>query len=160
MTEQEHPFYDQNVFIFSFESHGRCETPQRFAVKRELKDKALVNFDKNDNAGFVWFCVDYVGCFWLGNETSNSFCADLSCAFEGIQNTTLTGKNSYNSPPYHRCTRVVAIQLSSLILLCLFPLSPPLPIRKDSMSKIFIFSGPDVANQPPWLLKRNTAESL
>ena len=82
VMEQEQPFYDPNMFIFSFESHGRCETPQRFAVKREPKDKAFVNYDKNDNAWFVWFWVDYVGCFWLGNETSNSFCADLSCAFE------------------------------------------------------------------------------
>ena len=25
--------YDPTVFVFSFESHGRCETPKRFVVK-------------------------------------------------------------------------------------------------------------------------------
>ena len=30
---------DPNTFFFSFESHGRCETPQRFVVKNDKKTR-------------------------------------------------------------------------------------------------------------------------
>ena len=30
VTEHNKLFFDPNTFIFSFESHGRCKTPQRF----------------------------------------------------------------------------------------------------------------------------------
>ena len=89
-------------------------TPQRFAVKRKLKEKAFVKFSKNDSNGFVRFWVyGGVGGFWLGNERSESYCWNVSDAFVGIENTTLTGQNNTNclNPPYHHCTRLVAIQL-------------------------------------------------
>ena len=34
---------DLTISFFSFESHGRCETPQRFVVKSELKDGVNCN---------------------------------------------------------------------------------------------------------------------
>ena len=113
VTRQSVFFKDPNMFIFSFESHGRCETPQRFAVKGDLKDKACVKFWKTDlGNGFVEFRV-YGGCFFLGNEKSRTFCCNSSDGFEGIQDTTLTGKNgTYYKGPYHHCTRLVAVQLS------------------------------------------------
>ena len=113
VTEQQKDFNDPNVFVFSFESHGRCMTPQRF-VKEKLKEKANVYFWKNDSSyGFVWFGVDCVGGFWLGNERSNSYCFNLSWCFEGLENTTLTGKNgTCDEGPFHHCTRLVALQLS------------------------------------------------
>ena len=37
VTEQDEDFYDPDMFVFSFESHGRCETPQMFVVKEGLK---------------------------------------------------------------------------------------------------------------------------
>ena len=99
--------YDPSVFIFSLESHGRCRTPQRFAVRNGLRDKAGVWFDqKNANGWFVQFWVFGCGGFSLGNERSQTSCAALSSAFEGIEDTTLTGK----SGEAHRCTRLVAIQ--------------------------------------------------
>ena len=113
VTELEKDFYDPNIFVFSFESHGRCETPQRFGVKEGVKDKALVDFFWNYHNGFVCFGVDHVGGFWLGSEKSSSYCFNLSDGFEGIQDTTLTGNNrTWGEGPYHHCTRLVAIQLS------------------------------------------------
>ena len=104
--------YDQDLFVFSFESHGRCMTPQRFLVWERLKKKAYVSFWKNDIQGFVYIGVFGAGAFILGNEKSNSYCAVLSCAFEGLQNTTLTGQNGdYFQGPYHHCARLVAVQL-------------------------------------------------
>ena len=105
VTEQEVDFLDPNIFAFSFESHGRCETPQRFVVKDGLKEMVNVYFDKDDSRGFVWFGVDGVGCFTLGNESSDSFCWNMSRCFEGLENTTLTGNF------HHHCTRLVAVQL-------------------------------------------------
>ena len=113
VTEQRVEFFDPNMFVFSFESHGRCHTPQRFVVKQGLKAKANVYFFKNNINGFVGFYVNMAGEFRLGNERSNSYCRDLSDAFEGLENTTLTGKNlTCDEGPYHHCTRLVAVQLS------------------------------------------------
>ena len=112
VREQKQYSFDPNIFVFSFESHGRCSTPQRFVVKERLKDKAYVFFYENSRYGFVWFGVDWAGNFRLGNERSDSFCCDMSRAFEGIEDTTLTGKNgTFDKGPYHRWTRLVAVQL-------------------------------------------------
>ena len=112
VTEQDEEFFDPNVFIFSFESHGRCETPKRFPVKEQLKEKAEVRFWKNNNYGFVLFGVSPVGEFYLGNERSNSFCYNLSRGFEGLEDTTLTWENTiYVTGPFHHCIRLVAVQL-------------------------------------------------
>ena len=113
VTEQEKDFYDPDIFAFLFESHGRCETPQRFVLKEKRKEHAFVEFWKNNSDGFVDFWVDDAGGFTLGNERSKSFCCDVSDVFEGIENTTLTGENNtnYHNPPYHHCARLVAIQL-------------------------------------------------
>ena len=112
VTEQGKDFDDRNIFAFSFESHGRCETPQRFVVKKGLKEMVNVYFFKTAPYGFVDFGVAGLGGFWLGNERSNSFCTDLSDGFAGIKDTTLTGQNgTYPDGPFHHCARLVAIQL-------------------------------------------------
>ena len=117
VSEPDKEIFDPNIFIFSFESHGRCTTPQRFALKEKkkgLKEKAFVGFYKSDY-GFVWFGVYGVGSFTLGNEKSESFCMDLSVVFEGLEDTTLTGQNNPgtgDNGQYHHCTRLVALQLA------------------------------------------------
>ena len=110
---QDQNFTDSTIFAFTFESHGRCEAPQRFAVKEVLKEKAYVNLCKSSNYGFVSFWVSGSGAeFFLGNKRSNSFCSHLSAGFEGLQDTTLTGKSGNFDGQYHNCTRLVAIELS------------------------------------------------
>ena len=113
VTEQKKDFNDRNIFAFSFESGGRCMTPQRFMVKEEHKEIASVRFFEKSNSGIVGLWVYGTGGFCLGNERSNSYCWNMSRAFEGLENTTLTGQSNtnYNFPPYHHCTRLVAIQL-------------------------------------------------
>ena len=116
VTEKEKDHYDSTIFAFSFESHGRCETPQRFAVKEEVKMEANVFFFKNNtNWGFVWFGVDGAGNFTLGNERSRSWCQNMSRGFDGLADTTLTGQNNTKvyTPPFHHCARLVAIGLSN-----------------------------------------------
>ena len=76
VTEQYKVFFDPNMFAFSFESHGRCATPQRFFVKERLNENASVCFLHNDSNGFVEFGVDGAGGFYLGNEASDSFCME------------------------------------------------------------------------------------
>ena len=111
VTEQDKEFFDPSIFDFSFESHGRCMKTQRFLVKK-LKKKALVQFCKNYSSGFVAFGVDNAGGFFLGNEDSDSYCWVVSDAFEGLEDTTLTGKSGrFLEGPYHHCARLVAIQL-------------------------------------------------
>ena len=114
VTKQDKEIFDPNLFIFSFESHGRCKTPQRFVLKEGLKN-ACVEFFKDDSSyGFVWFSVFCSAGFWLGNEKSKSYCKNLSDGFEGIEDTTLTGPNGdWFIDPYHHCTHLVAVRLSN-----------------------------------------------
>ena len=102
-------FFDPNIFAFSLESRGRCMTPQRFDVKTERKTRAGVKFFKNDSDR--WF-VAFGGrdCwFALGNEKSYTCSYGLSRCFEGIRDTTLTGKGDGTR---FSCTRLVALQLA------------------------------------------------
>ena len=52
VTKQEEDFYDPSVFAFSFESHGRCMTPQRFPVKVSAKSWALISSLKPSRTAF------------------------------------------------------------------------------------------------------------
>ena len=111
VTEQNNKFYEPNMFVFSFESHGRCMTPQRFVVKEDKRRYKSVEFFKNRSFGwFVNYGVNY-GFFILGNEKSNSLCANLSSGFEGIEDDTLTG-NTYPRRSF-TCTRIVAVYLGN-----------------------------------------------
>ena len=111
VTEQWKYFKDPTTFIFSFESRGRCETPQQFVPKKWRKDEASVMFC-NDRYGFVQVGVFCVGDFWLGDESSDSYCYNLSGGFEGLEDTTMTDQDGTNSRgPYHHCARLVAVLL-------------------------------------------------
>ena len=114
VTVQDKEFYHPDMFIFSFESRGRCATPQRFVVKEKRRKDACVKFWKaNFRNGFVYFGVFDGGGFYLGNEKSKSCCwSGLSISFEDIEDQTLTGKNDFwVEGSYHHCTRLVAVQL-------------------------------------------------
>ena len=116
VRERHKDVYDPDIFAFSFESHGRCETPERFMVKEELRENVYVYFSKDWNSdwGFVYFGVYDAGSFCLGNEKTDSFCETLSNVFEELEDTTLTGKNLASpdcDDENHHCTRLVAIQL-------------------------------------------------
>ena len=102
--------FDPDLFVFSFESHGLCATPQRFPLKAEARDTAnvVVYSDGGFKGRFVTFDGG-VGWVSLGNQTSDTFCYDLSGDFEGIETTTLTGKRCCE--PF-TCCRLVAIQLN------------------------------------------------
>ena len=111
VTAQNTVFKDPSIFAFSFESRGRCATPQRFAAKG---DAVGVRVDKgNHNGWFVEFGVLGECGFSLGAVQSNTWAHDVSSAFDGIENLTLTGNNfTAKDPAYFHCTRLVALQLS------------------------------------------------
>ena len=96
---------DPNHFAFSFESHGRCETPQRWFSK--YRDRNTFWWHENENV-FIWF--GGYGGFTLGNEKSKSFCRYLSEYYEGIENETLTGENGEWNGPFYHCKRIVVLQ--------------------------------------------------
>ena len=107
VTEQDKRFRDPNMFIFSFESHGRCKTPKRFVLKKSEKGDATMDFYKFKSGEWKVNFDCLCGGFYLGNEKSRTFCYDLSKVFVGIDDTTLTGKDKEN----FTCCRLVAIQL-------------------------------------------------
>ena len=104
-TRQEMLFPDPDIFIFSLESHGRCATPMKFAVKEDKRGGASVLVLKNSKYGFLSFDGE-AGWLFLGNERSTTWCQHLSEVFEGIEDTTLTGKPNGTT---HRCARLVSL---------------------------------------------------
>ena len=114
VTQQDKDFYDDSVFMFSFESHGRCETPQLFALKQEMSHLARVKyFNADGNGWFVRFGVYGFGHLGLGDINSRTWNKNFACCFQGMQDTTLTGKTAKGwSMNCHYCTRLVAVQFS------------------------------------------------
>ena len=109
VTKPDELFFDPNMFIFSFESNGRCLTPKRFVLKEGMKRYAFVTFYKNDSNGmFVSFCGNYWSLFSLGDDWSDFWSDRLSEAFEDMEDDTLTG-DEY--PERFTCVRLVAVQL-------------------------------------------------
>ena len=107
VTKHDTFFEDPKMFIFSFESRGRCKTPQRFESNGRWVEDVTVEFFKKDSDG--WF-VSFGCCgggFYLGNEMSDTFCNNVSWGFENIEDTTLTGTNQEK----FTCARLVAIRL-------------------------------------------------
>ena len=103
------PNHDEKLFVFSFESHGRCSTPQKFEVKAFKKSFGAVKYRERDFDGhFVEFSAGAAGGFSLGNQQSKTFCDDLDDCFENIKKDTLTGKRNREK---FTCVRLVALQL-------------------------------------------------
>ena len=108
VTKQKDRLKDPNLFVFSFESHGRCMTPQRFVAKVGERHNQYVCFLKNSSNGRF---VDFGGSggwFYLGSQESKTFCYNLSQGFEDIEDNTLAGKPNGES---FTCSRLVALQL-------------------------------------------------
>ena len=112
--QDDNSLFDPNLFAFSFESHGRCETPQRFPVKERLRHRASLKYYHCHSRGwFLWVGVDKFGSFQIGNEESATWCFYPSLAFEGMERTTLTGSTweSQEKQNCHRCSRIIALQM-------------------------------------------------
>ena len=105
-------YLDPNMFIFSFESHGRCATPQRFMVKADMRGKADVYVRKSTDSVLVSFGKPG-GCSGFTREKVPAVCRGMSTVWEGIQDTTLTGRTAVGKEtnPFF-CARVVALQLA------------------------------------------------
>ena len=111
VSPQWEEYRDPDIFAFSFESHGRCETPQRFLVRYSLMDKAFLRLARAETSDFrVEFYVPRRGGFRLGNDRTGSWCSNVALAFGSLGNTTLTGTN-FTSNQFH-CTRLLAVQLA------------------------------------------------
>ena len=111
VTEADEDVRDPNVFVFSFESRGRCATPQQFPTRHDKKRAMTVRFRTDGDDGLFSLCAGTGGVF-LGTELSNSFCCGLSSVFEGVEDTTLTGASGQRKHgPFHRCLRLVAVHL-------------------------------------------------
>ena len=102
---------DTRLFLFSFESHGRCMTPQRFVVKGDTRGS--VRSMDDDPHGFVAFSTFKApGILWFGDVESECWTHRLSQGFEGLTDTTLTGITGRgHDGPYYRCCCLVAFQM-------------------------------------------------
>ena len=105
------------MFAFSFESHGRCETPKRFNVKLEKRNAVGVRFNKN--TGYLGFChfeaeiydgwvMNHCEVILFGNEQSYPRCfSRVTYCLEDIEPTTLVGdKDRWGC---YTCARLMAL---------------------------------------------------
>ena len=114
VTTQNEVIKDPNIFFFSLESHGRCETPQRFVVRREFQRSVWVLFNEHDRWTGRFGEVGLVGygCLFIGNERSETACCGLSRIVESIEDTTLTGWCAGETDTHtYRCIRLIAVHL-------------------------------------------------
>ena len=105
-TPQDERLSDPSAFLFSFESHGRCATPQRFAASHELRLGLQVALYHQHTCGFLCVWANGGGEVYFGGERSSSFCSDLDQVFEPIGAKTLTGNNGFYR--FHRARRLEA----------------------------------------------------
>ena len=102
--------YDPSMFLFSFESHGRCPTPQRFFPQRCFQNVACVKYVRNCGCGFVEF-LSGPSRVWLGNGDMRTASTNAGFGFDGLSHTTLTGANHVDDDEFFLCVRVMAFQL-------------------------------------------------
>ena len=122
---------DPNIFLFSFASNGRCDTPAIFPVRADSRGDVFVRVFSDDRL-FVWFGTrnGSLGFGFNGGshgerqaqavvqmapeaDRSHSFCCNVVSAFQNLDNATLTGGlSSYMNGPYLKVSRIVAFQLS------------------------------------------------
>ena len=95
--------YNPACFVFTFESHGRCMTPQRFPVKEAALWSSYVSYFNACDAGFLECGADgsFGGWLTLGGPQSKTSTGDLSKVFEGIENSTLTGGTPDKDGKFH-----------------------------------------------------------
>ena len=82
VTKQKTFFNDPNMFVFWFDSHGRCERPQPFDDIEQQERSNLVDFhrDRSCEVQFTMYrCCELI----LGNEKSDSCYVNLSEGFSG-----------------------------------------------------------------------------
>ena len=96
-----------HVRAFSFECHGRCETPKFFSPNRDRCGGVQLIFS-SDRDGIFTLSVRFSGSLTIANDHSRSFGNSLSTAFEDMPETLLTGKGSGEK---FTCTRLVALKL-------------------------------------------------
>ena len=99
---------DGHLFVFSFESHGRCETPQMFRPPSDRIGGTYLTFSNNDNE-FFHTHVRFRGGLAFGDERCATKSWGIADSFPGLEATTLTGKPDNER---YTCTRLIAVQLS------------------------------------------------
>ena len=92
VEQQGELFFDPKMFVLLIESHGRCETPQQFALKKSERVGSCEALQERQ-WGFINFDGS-AGCFDFRNGKSNRYCIDLSRGFEDIEETAVTVKKN------------------------------------------------------------------
>ena len=105
VNRQRKPYVNPDIFLFCFESHGRCETPKKFCAKCSEKSYKHVMFYKNDQCHWIVAVGWSRGSFIFANEKTKTQCYLPSFGFEGIDDDTFTGKRD----GYHTCVRLVEV---------------------------------------------------
>ena len=109
VAERDREVKDPTVFVFSFESHGRCATPKMFTLNPVVKWKeavCLCTGGRDGSHGFLKVSNPQAGCeVFLGTPKHQTCCHDTRKCFEGLDDTTLTRS------VFYRCTRVLAVQM-------------------------------------------------
>ena len=96
------------LFAFVFPT-ARHPSPRRYAARHPAK--ACVEVCRASPHGFINVWVSREGGFWLGNERSRAYCANLHWAFDGLGDESLTGRAKNLGGSDHHCQRLVVVQM-------------------------------------------------
>lgn len=91
LTETDKWFRDDGQFVFSFFSHGRCDVPQRWVLRknRPYAGSEVKIYDPTDS-WFIYFGSD--GGFRFGDCPDWSWVDCPSKSFEGLDDEVPTGR--------------------------------------------------------------------
>ena len=102
--------YDVTLAAFVICPDG--DTPfEVFPVLTEHSASIFVKPVTDSQRGFFNVGVQDVGQFWIGTETSDSYCENLSAIFKGLGDDGLTGHSGQDEDQVYHCESVVVFEL-------------------------------------------------
>ena len=101
--------FDPSHFIFSFQSNGRCVTPQRWFVKARAQASFFSVWFSSSECGFLRV-GDFAAKLFFGNSRSKCFAYKTGNVYDGLDNAALTGTDDWDADAVWHFTRLLVLQ--------------------------------------------------
>ena len=110
VTSLEVKVYDPSISVFTYDPH-RDDKFEAFGVCDAEKKGVFVRCSSCSRSGVL--CVgSNSGQLWIGSELQDSFCANLSGVFEGLDDRLLTGHSGRGEDEIYHCSKVIVLQIA------------------------------------------------
>ena len=105
------PVSDENSFLFTFESNGRCLGVMKFDMKEEDKEYTFVLYPSNHELLFSMGKGEDI-CIYKENNKTSCYCTPLSYDYRGLDDV-LVGKKGSSNPFTVKKITVLQMEIES-----------------------------------------------